>query len=81
MKNRTLHKIAIIQIAFAFSALVIAIGTLTGYAIDYEPLFAPIDSILSHQIRIPSMAPTTAVAIILLSIAVIIDGFRVHREE
>lgn len=80
MKKRTLHKVATAQISFALCSFVISAGTLAGYAIDYRPLFAPIDSILSHQIEIPSMAPTTAIAIILLSIAVIIDGLRTQGD-
>lgn len=64
-----------VRVALGVSSLIIALGSLIGYAINYRPLYAPIDRILGNTISISSMAPTTAIAIFMLSIATILNSF------
>jgi len=74
MTTRKLHRIIFLRIAFGACSLIVSLGSLIGYAIDYRPLYAPIDRILGNMIPISSMAPTTALAIMMLSIATILGG-------
>lgn len=74
MTTQRLHRIVFIRIALGACSLIVSLGSLIGYAIDYRPLYAPIDRILGNMIPISSMAPTTAVAITMLSIAAILGA-------
>ncbi len=74
MTTQRLHRIVFIRIALAACSLIVSLGSLIGYAIDYRPLYAPIDCILGNMIPISSMAPTTAIAITMLSVATILGA-------
>jgi hypothetical protein len=74
MTARKLHRIIFLRIALGACSLIVSLGSLIGYAIDYRPLYAPIDRILGNMIPISSMAPTTALAIMMLSIATILGA-------
>ena len=66
----------ILQSAMGFCALLLATVTLAGWITGHPYLQAPIDTLAGREPSTIGMAPTTAVALICLSIAIIVSSVR-----
>jgi energy-coupling factor transporter transmembrane protein EcfT len=70
---RKLLDVSVVRVALGICCLIMSATTLIGYVFNYQALLVPIDSLFSPP-PTSTMAPTTAMAIALLSISTILDS-------